>query len=247
MLLYIQKHTKEVRSMGIGDIYINGEYLRKNPQWGAEDSPWKADQILKIMKNNGLKPETICEIGCGAGGILKSLQEKMDERSRFFGYEISPYAFDLCQRHANERLQFSLMDFSREKEVFFDLILAIDLIEHLEDYFQFLRLIKSKSDFKIFHVPLEMFALAILSRTFIPGQRRSSGHLHFFTKGLVLQALQDLGYEVIDYFYTPGALQGNRKGLSDLFLYLPRIVFFSMSPDIAVRLFGGYSLMVLAR
>ena len=53
-------------------MYTSGEYLEKNPHWHAADSPWKAGQILKMIQKNGLHPATVCEVGCGAGEILKS-------------------------------------------------------------------------------------------------------------------------------------------------------------------------------
>ncbi|HVN66287.1 MAG TPA: class I SAM-dependent methyltransferase [Methanomicrobiales archaeon] len=228
-------------------IYEDGTYARLHPTWDSEDSPWKAAQILKILERNQLRPVTICEIGCGAGGILKHLRDSMDEQSRFFGYEISPHALELCGRQPGERLQFFLGDFLGEKESSYDLILAIDLIEHLEDYGHFLREIRSRSTYKIFHVPLEIFALAALSRTFLPGQRERSGHLHFFTKDIILQVFRDLGYEVMDFFYTPGYQLSSWKTWTDLALSVPRRALFPISPDATVRWFGGYSLLVLAR
>ena len=40
--------------MNIPKKYINGEYLEKNPTWDVEDSPWKAEHILKIINRNKL-------------------------------------------------------------------------------------------------------------------------------------------------------------------------------------------------
>jgi hypothetical protein len=218
-----------------------------HPAWHSEDSPWKAAQILKILEKNRIKPETVCEIGCGAGGILKCLRDAMDGRSRFYGYEISPHAFSLCQDHRGGRLEFIRGDFLGEEGTFFDLILAIDLIEHLEDYHHFLREIRRRSTYKLFHIPLEIFALAAMSRSFLPGQRDRSGHLHFFTKDIVLRMLQDLNYEVMDFRYTPGFLVGNRGTWKDRVLTVPRRVLFPLGQDATVRFFGGYSLLVLAR
>ena len=49
-----------------------------NPNWHAEDSPWKADQIIKILDRNQLpKLKTVVEIGCGVGEILKQFQNKL--------------------------------------------------------------------------------------------------------------------------------------------------------------------------
>ncbi|MDD1661940.1 MAG: class I SAM-dependent methyltransferase [Methanomicrobiales archaeon] len=233
--------------MAAGTIYENGAYARAFPAWHREDSSWKAARILEILEKNGLQPGTICEVGCGAGGILMSLRDAMDERTRFYGYEISPQAFSLCQEHKGERLEFVLGDFLREEGRFFDLILAIDLIEHLEDYHHFLREIRTRSTYKIFHIPLEIFALAAMSRSFLPGQRDRSGHLHFFTKDIVLRMLHDLGYEVMDFRYTPGFLVGNKKTWKDRVLSVPRRFLFPLGQDATVRFFGGYSLLVLAR
>jgi len=233
--------------MEAGSIYKNGTYARANPTWDREDSSWKAAQILKILERNQIRPRTVCDIGCGAGGVLKHLHDAMDGGSGFVGYEVSPYAFGLCQEHEGERLKFFLGDFLGEKGAFYDLILGIDLLEHLEDYFQFLREIRSRSTYKVFHVPLELFALAAMSRSFLPGQRKRSGHLHFFTKDILLQTFQELDYEVLDSFYTPGFQVGSRRSWTDRVLSVPRRVLFPLGRDATVRFFGGYSLLVLAR
>ncbi len=88
------------------ELYTSGEYLEKNPTWHVEESPWKAKQILRMMKQNSISPRTICEVGCGAGEVLKQLQERMDPACSFWGYEISPQAFELCKPRANEKLHF---------------------------------------------------------------------------------------------------------------------------------------------
>ena len=78
-------------------IYEDGEYLENNPSWHEEDSPWKAKQIIKMIERNGLNPTKICEIGCGAGEILCQLSGHFVEKE-YFGYEISPQAFELCEK-----------------------------------------------------------------------------------------------------------------------------------------------------
>jgi|GEM_PF-6882011 len=35
---------------------------------------------------------------------------------------------------------------------------------------------------------------------------RDHGHIHYFTKDVALQILKDVGYEVLDYFYTAPSL-----------------------------------------
>ena len=228
-------------------MYIDGEYLKNNPTWDVEDAQWKADLIFRMMQKHQIDPKTICEIGCGSGEILRHLQLKLPESVKFTGYEISPQAYELCTQRSNERLCFKLKNYCDDTDNSCELILLIDLIEHLEDYFRFLRDIKGKSQNKILHIPLEMFVLSALYPQFLLMQKKKVGHLHFFTKDLALQMLRDLGYEIIDYSYTAGYSLPRDFGLKDRFLKIPRRLFFPIEPDVTVRVFGGYSLLVLVK
>src|SRR5258707_8997835 len=230
----------------IEEIYTSGEYLEKNPTWHVEENPWKAKQIMHMINESGIAPRTICEVGCGAGEVLKQLQEKMDPTCSFCGYEVSPQAFELSKPRANERLHFKLADISKEEDVFFDLILILDVIEHLEDYFSFLRDLRPKSRYKIIHLPLDLSVQSLLRRNSLLGVRKAYGHIHYFTKDVALQMLKDVGYEVLEYFYAPRSI-GLADNIAKKLLIPPRVLFFSIHKDLAVRILGGYSLLVLAK
>ena len=62
------------KDLKITSRYNDGGYLSENPDWHVGDSPWKAQQIHKIIDRNKLSPRTICEVGCGAGEILRQLR-----------------------------------------------------------------------------------------------------------------------------------------------------------------------------
>lgn len=32
------------------NMYLDGQYLKNNPQWGAEVCPWKAAQIVQLIR-----------------------------------------------------------------------------------------------------------------------------------------------------------------------------------------------------
>lgn len=228
-------------------MYTSGEYLEKNPTWHAEHSPWKAKHIIRIMERNNIKPKTICEVGCGAGEILKQLQGNMSKECMFCGYDISPHAVELCKQKANERLGFEQKDILQERDAFFDLILLIDLIEHIEDYFGFLRGIKTKSRYKILHIPLSLSVQLVLRCSPIMQTRRSAGHIHYFMKETALQSLKDVGYEILDYFYTGEAMDLPTKSIKRRLARLPRRLFYVLNKDLTVRILGGYSLMVLVK
>lgn len=231
----------------MSDMYVDGEYSKQNPTWDVEDAPWKADHIFRMLKKHHLEPRSVCEVGCGCGEILNQLQQRMDPACQFTGYDISPQAIQLCKPRTNERLNFRCGDFLDEGNGVYDLILLVDIIEHLEDYFRFLRTIKEKSRYIVLHIPLEMFVLSALYPQFHLGQRAKVGHLHYFSQGIALQVLRDLGYEIIDSTYTAGYALPRDYGIKDRLLKIPRRLFFPFAPDFTVRVFGGYSLLVLVK
>ena len=90
------------------NVYVDGEYLRNNPRWHTDESSFKVKHILRMMQKNRLQPKTICDVGCGAGEVLKLLHEKMDDACLLRGYDISPQALEMCKSRANERLHLRL-------------------------------------------------------------------------------------------------------------------------------------------
>ncbi len=228
-------------------IYSDGTYLGKNPDWHVEDSPWKAQQVAKILGRNNLRPKTVCEIGCGAGEVLKNLKDQLGGDVKATGYEISPQAFDICKAKETENLEFYLKDLLVEDDVTFEVVMAIDVFEHVEDYFGFLRKLRSKGKYQIFHIPLDLSAQSVLRGSPLTNARRSVGHIHYFTKDTALATLADAGYEIIDYFYTDGSIERHNRGWKGNLLNIPRKAMFAINKDFGVRFLGGCSLLVLAR
>jgi len=226
------------------ELYTNDTYLNKNPSWGVEDSAWKAKQIDVIFKRHSLKPETIGEVGCGAGEILKQLSLLYPE-SIYSGYEVSPHAFEFCQQRAAHNLRFFLKDIAKE-DVCFDVLLCMDVFEHVEDYFGFLRALKSKAKYKIFHIPLDISVLSVL-RSLMMKARTDLGHLHYYSKETAIATLDDCGYEVVDCKYTTGFVDLPAKHFKTLISRWPRRLLYAISPDWCAKLLGGCSLIVLAR
>jgi len=229
-----------------GTMYENGAYLANNPHWHLDHSPWKASQVLKMIRRNHLAPTTVCEVGCGAGEILRRLQQQLPESVKFYGYEISPQAYELCRERANERLIFHLGDHFVADEAPFDVLMALDVIEHVEDIYGFLRGLRGKAEHTIFHIPLNLSAQTVLRGKPLSKVRKRVGHIHFFTKDMALSLLQETGYEVMDWFYTAAAWE-KRRSLAWAPVRLPCRLLYLLSPDLMARALGGQSLMVLAR
>ena len=95
-------------------IYQDGTYLAKNSTWHEEDSPYKAGWISRLIKKNSLAPNNICEIGCGSGEILNKISVEFDEQVKFFGYEISLQAYEICKKKTKKNRTFSNDDILKE-------------------------------------------------------------------------------------------------------------------------------------
>jgi len=227
------------------NVFESGEYLQKIPQWHTEDSPWKAKGVLQTIERSRLSPRRICEIGCGAGEVLRQLQLQMDPECSFWGYDIAPAAIDLCRERENDQLHFRLGDVTRERHANFDLLLVLDVLEHQENYFSFLRDIKHLAPYKIFHQVLDLSVYSLIQKDGLTRRRRVLEDLHFFTKDTALQAMVDEGYEILDYFYAPRSIYRSSK-MKEKLRQIPRALCFALHEDLAVRLMGGYTLFVLA-
>jgi SAM-dependent methyltransferase len=228
-------------------LYTGGAYLEKNPLWHTEESSWKAENVMRMVNRHKISARTICEVGCGAGEVLKQLQQRFDDECDFLGCDVSPQAIALCRSRANDKLHFELGDATIISGRFFDMILVLDIIEHLEDYFSLLRIVKERALYKIFHIPLDLSVQAVLRASPLIRDRQRFGHIHYFTKETALQLLSDLGYNIIDWFYTAVALDLPSANLKNLVMRIPRRLLYSINMDVAVRLLGGYRLLILTK
>lgn len=230
--------------MTIDDQYVDGEYARKNPGFHTEDSGWKATQVIEGLQRAHLSPSRVAEVGCGAGKILAELAQSLPQAS-YVGYELSPQGFAMCEQHASDDVTFLNMDvFSDDRT--FDVMLCMDVFEHIEDYFAFLRGLTQKADHFIFHIPLDMNAQMVAREQAIMYVRDAVGHLHYFSKETALATLDDCGYQVIDWFYTSSGRDLNKSRKAKL-LRWPRSALSRVSPGLTARLLGGFSLLVVAQ
>ena len=224
--------------------YIDGKYFSNNPSFHIEDSPWKANQIAKLIGRNRISPISIAEVGCGAGEILVQLEKNLPFIN-YTGYELSPQGYELCKIRESERIHYRNSDiFDNDKK--YDLLLCIDVLEHIEDYFSFLRSLINKADFHVFHIPLDMNMQMVARSKPILSVRRQVGHIHYFSKDTAMATLRECGYEIIDWFYTSEGVDRPKSRKARL-LKFPRLMLQRVNVEMTARLLGGYSLLVLTK
>jgi hypothetical protein len=233
-----------VNNIAVSKRYNDGRYKECNSTWHVEDSPWKAQQIDKIISRNGLRLATVAEVGCGAGEILRQLSlKKRYSDTKFIGYEVSDDAFSFCMARQSESVSYLLKDVLQE-DIYFDAMLCIDVFEHIENYMGFLDRLRTKARYKIFHVPLDLSLSALLTGKLIEN-RASIGHLHYFTPDTAFATLEDCGYNILDYMYTPSFAGLPQKTVKATLAKLPRRLLYRVSPKLMSTLIGGCSIMVL--
>jgi hypothetical protein len=231
----------------IDSQYFDSSYLDKNPDWDRKDAPWKASQVLSMLSKNQLKPRTICEIGCGSGDILVDLLKSLPDVS-MTGFDISPQVVQFWEQHQDvSGIQFHLGDFHKINQDRYELLLMLDVFEHVPDPFSFLENSRSCADYFIFHIPLDLSVTSVARGSTLMRSRNQVGHLHYYTKDLALATLQDTGYEIIEWCYTGAYLNVPNRSLKTRLAAIPRQLMFAVNKDLGVRLLGGETLIVLAK
>lgn len=227
--------------------YYDGTYLARNPTWDRTDAPWKASRIAELLAANNLEPASICEVGCGSGDVLVHLRKSFLSAA-MTGFDISPQVAKFWEEHraAGERVNFHLGDFHQINAAHYDVLLMLDVLEHLRDPFTFLEKSRQQAGHFVFHIPLDLSANALVRGKPLMDIRRKVGHVHSYTKELALATLVDSGYDIVEWRYTGASLDAPNRSLKTRVAALPRRVAYAINKDFGVRLLGGETLLVLA-
>lgn len=234
-------------SDSVASIYLDGTYAGKNNLFGDDNAAWKAANVHAMMTRRSHLPTRLCELGCGGGGILLELQKLRPEVLEIHGYEPMPEAYEVCKSRQNETLKFFNQTLGPDFQgVRYHAMLMFDVFEHIEDYLGFLRGVRHVADCVYFHIPLDMSVQMVARAKPLKILRDNVGHLHYFSKDTALETLKHSGYEILDWCYTDGSTS-SYKTLKYQLMKWPRKLLYALSPDLAVRFLGGYSLLVAAK
>ena len=231
---------KDVESM-----YMDGTYLQENPEWDRNDASWKAGCVSAILSDNHVYPQSICDVGCGSGDVLANLRESFPGAA-LTGFDISPQASQFWSRHSG--IVFHRGRFHEVNDAVHDVLLMLDVIEHVRDPFSFLEDSRKFASHVVLHIPLDLSVSTVIRGTPLLQARRKVGHIHYYTKDLALEMLSDTGYVVTDWRYTdPLTTLATHRRLKTRLAALPRRLAYAVNKDFGVRLLGGETLLVLAQ
>lgn len=226
------------------NIYSDTTYLQNNRTWHEEDSPYKVGLIARIIEKNRIDFGLIADIGCGAG-LTTELMARRYPDATVHGYDVSEDASAFWAKRSGGNLQYFRADYAASGR-HYDLATCLDVFEHVEDYYGFIRKVSRNSNHIIFNIPLDMCVIKLVT----PGIRRARenvGHLHYFNRYTAIQTIQDCGLEIVDMFLANPFFSAPPRNPLQAVLALPRMILALISKRLCATLLGGHSLVVLAR
>jgi SAM-dependent methyltransferase len=230
----------------VEEFYIDGRYHENNPDWDRADVDWKFKKLQKFIDAalNTQTPKTVCEIGCGSGDFLRKLSAKYPQH-RFYGWDISPQAKNFWVNLPNN-LILTTGDVLRESTQKYDLVLALDVIEHVADPIEFLNSVSRFSENFIFHIPIDLSAFSVIQDQKLLFVRERVGHIHYFTKNIALQLLKEVGFNQIQSEFT-NAWKDSPQASQNFLARLVRSLIYFIFPEKGANIIGGQTLSVFCR
>ena len=225
--------------------YLDGTQLSIDPDWYEANAGWKADQVRGILARHRITPKAVCDVGCGTGGVLDALGRSLPPGTKLVGYEISPDALAMASADRRERVTL-VNDDPLLHDDHFDVMLVLDVFEHVEDHLGFLRRLRPRADHFVFIVPLDLSVQRVLRKSALVDSRYTIGHIHAFTRETALATLADCGYRVLDEELVPAQLERPDQESRERLVKPLRRLLFAINPGLAARVLGGFSLLVLA-
>ena len=239
----------------LAKLYTSSEYTEKNPEYHAKDSPFKWSNFQKCLKDASKSEKIdlsrihlVCEVGCGAGGILDCLKNSgiLPSLTKVEGWDINPSAIEIAKKSHADIDFFCDNVFLAGKQ--YDLMLCADVFEHVENPFEFLRNLRNTSRHFVFNIPLEMNLLAMLrGRKVVDTIYESVGHLHFYSASSAELTLEICGYKILSKRFARNrtGLLSTYPSLKNYVMAVPQFLLESFSPYLASVLMGD-SLVVVA-
>lgn len=172
------------------DYYYDGERL---------------DIINEIPKNK----TTYLDVGCGRGGVLKLIKEKCSNKTELWGIEPTEKAYEEARIIGSESKVFlgtAEENINNLPDNYFDVIMCLDVLEHMPYPDQFLTNIKSKlkdDGELISSIPNVRYWTNLFNLIIKKDWRYNNAgildytHLRFFTKKSIIRLHEEAGYKVL--------------------------------------------------
>lgn len=175
--------------------------LAREAEWLDRTAGHKADSIEQLLKRNNIPCETLLELGCGTGSVIRECQRRKLAKT-YIAVDYSDTAIDYLRRNSDgiETYVFDVTadDFTFDRPV--DVVVLSHVIEHLEEPLAFLQSLR-RLNFKylVSEVPLDDLLMGRLSDLRKKDRTQNlAGHVQFFTASSFRRLLRQSGLNVFD-------------------------------------------------
>jgi len=230
-----------------GSCYKSGYFLERS--LGYKDAEFKSKEFkdfirsyTKLLFKDKIR---VADVGCGCGNttflIRDTLKELGFNNIKVYGYDIHPQILKFKGDKDITFIRKSIGDINKK----FDLVVLLDVIEHIHNPIESLKKIAKNAKFILLHIPLEDCWLVKL-RNLFRMKLSQSGHLIFLDVCSALNLVAMAGIRTIDYRFNPGyTAPSGRQSILQKIAYPWRKLLYLISPSLLQATLGGVSLMVL--
>jgi SAM-dependent methyltransferase len=169
-----------------------GADARRLGAWRALGARAKADHVMALCAEAGLRPASVVEVGCGDGALLAELRAR-GFAPGLWGYELSPTAVEIARGRG---LAVEAFDGEHlpEPDGRFELGILSHVLEHVPDPAALLAETARVAGAVVVEVPLEANLSA--GRAAKRGGAAEIGHLHRLSRGAVRAIVERAGLAV---------------------------------------------------
>lgn len=227
------------------------EYINKNPGLHDSDAKSKINLINHILLPIHSKFDSIVDVACGSGTVLLEISKRYHSRKNL-GIDISEKMIEVAKNNDFERkVMWITSDTYKLKINNYELILAIDIVEHTKDDLRFLNHIKQFGKFIVIKVPIEINFINKLVKTFSFGRideckhtKEKYGHLNHYSEKDIMYLIKKAGLCIISkqYSHLPKRSMG--------FWEVIRIALFPLwyiSKVLYLRINGGFLVLLVKK
>lgn len=244
-------------------MYLENDYIRKNPSLHEEDSKWKITKIIPlvndIIKDIDKEEINLLDVGGGKGIILNQIAAHIENKHHI---KVNKFALDLspemlkAQQESNHDLKKVLNENINEtslKDKEIDISLLIDVLEHVKDSKKALNEIRRISKFVIFKVPLEDNLMDNILNLINKDKLKQDninkyGHIQLYNISSLKNQIETENGKIIDLYPTNVAeyrLNQEKVKNKSKVIYLVENQLFKFFPNFCCRIFFDFIVMAV--
>ncbi|MGC6493973.1 MAG: methyltransferase domain-containing protein [Myxococcota bacterium] len=216
-------------------------YGQRNPGWHREDAIFKAEEVLHALQQHNWAPSSIADLGCGSAEVVSELGRRLDVPVTLTAWDPAPIEATGPPTHPSVRRLSSPVPPALDA----DLVLLLDVLEHLEHPESMLRAARDIAPKAIIRLPLELSVLDRIRPQRLRHAREVYGHLHHYTTHSALALLRRAGWRVMHREWVRVPWQPVTSW--HRFTESCRHAGMQWAPRLTVELLGGWSLFAMCQ